>query len=179
MILITGAAGSGKSAQAKLIEDEANVKWLSTGVLLREKATKEQKVRMEQGELLDDGEVEDILHNAISEVSNGTRILIDGFPRRDSQIQWFRGYIKAARRDLEAIVHIIVPEDLVVNRLIERGRPDDREDIVRARYKLYENEILPMLDEMEARGTRIINVDGNRNVDEIHQDIMSALKGII
>ena len=179
MILITGPAGSGKSVQAELIEKEANVKWLSTGVLLREKASEEQKERMEQGELLDDAEVEDILHNAISDVSNGSRILIDGFPRRESQIQWFRGYIKAARRDLEAIIHIIVPVDVVVRRLVERGRTDDKEDIVRHRYKLYEQEILPMLEEMEERGTRIINVDGNREVEEIHQDIMQALKGII
>ena len=71
-----------------LIEEEANVKWLSTGVLLREKASAEQQDRMEKGDLLEDAEVEDILHEAISEVSNGTRILIDGFPRRDSQIQW-------------------------------------------------------------------------------------------
>lgn len=179
MILIVGAPGSGKSAQAELIEEEANVKWLSTGVLLREKASEDQKERMEQGELLDDAEVEDILHEAVSEVSNGTRILIDGFPRRESQVQWFRGYIKAARRDLEAIVHVIVPEDVVVERLSSRGRADDNEETVRARYKLYETEILPMLDHMAQRGTRIINVDGNRPVDEIHEEIMSALKGTI
>ncbi len=179
MILIVGAPGSGKSVQAQMIEEEANVKWLSTGVLLREKADAEQKKRMEQGELLDDAEVEDILHNAVSEVSNGTRILIDGFPRRDSQVQWFRGYIKAARRDLEAIVHVVVPENVVVDRLANRGRTDDNEEIVRARYHMYEQEILPMLDHMAERGTRIINVDGNRPVEEVHADIMKALKGTI
>ena len=179
MILITGPAGSGKSVQAELIENEANVRWLSTGVLLREKASDEQKERMEQGELLEDGEVEDILHSAIQEVSNGTRILIDGFPRRESQIQWFRGYIKAARRDLEAIIHVVVPEEIVVQRLAARGRADDGEETVRSRYKQYEAEILPMIDHMETNGTRIINVDGNRDVEEIHSDIMAALKGII
>ena len=179
MLMIVGAPGAGKSVQAELIEQEANVQWLSTGVLLREKASADQKERMEQGELLDDAEVEDILHGAIQEVSNGTRILIDGFPRRDSQVQWFRGYTKAANRDLVAIVHIIVPEQVVVSRLVERGRTDDKEDIVHTRYKQYEDEILPMLDHMEERGTRIINVDGNRSVEDIHADIMSALKGVI
>ena len=179
MILITGPAGSGKSVQAELIQKEANVAWLSIGVLLREKANPAQKERMEQGVLLDDVEVEDILHEAISEVSNGTRMLIDGFPRRDSQVQWFRGYTKAARRDLEAIIHITVPVDVVVERLAERGRADDKEETVRARYKLYEDEILPMLDQMADRGTRIIEVDGNRGENEVHEYIMTALKGII
>ncbi len=179
MILIVGAPGSGKSVQAERIQDEANVKWLSTGMLLREKADDTQKTRMEKGELLEDGEVEDILHAAIQEVSNGTRILIDGFPRRDSQVQWFRGYTKAARRDLEAIIHIVVPEEVVVDRLVDRGRADDKEDIVRSRYGLYEKEILPMLEHMAGRGTRIINVDGNRPEDEVHTDIMAALKGTI
>ena len=128
---MVGAPGSGKSAQAKLVEDESNVKWLSMGELLRHNTSDEQRERMERGDLLDDGEVEDILADAIHEVSNGTRILIDGFPRRDSQVHWFRGFTRAARRNLEAIVHIEVSEDEVVRRLTERGRQDDDQDIVR------------------------------------------------
>lgn len=179
MILIVGPPGSGKSYQAERIQKEANVKWLSTGVLLREKASPEQQDRMEHGELLEDAEVEDILHTAVSEVSNGTRILIDGFPRRESQVQWFRGYAKAARRDLEAIIHIEVPEEVVVQRLVDRGRIDDKESIVRNRYQDYQREIVPMVEHMESRGTRVIRVDGNRDKDVIHDEIMTALKGTI
>ena len=179
MILIAGPAGSGKSLQAELIQNEANVKWLSTGVLLREKANDEQKERMEHGELLADDEVEDILHTAISEVSNGTRILIDGFPRRDTQVQWFRGYIKAARRDLETILHIQVPVDEVVERLVKRGRTDDKEEVVRSRYEQYERDILPMIENMRARGVRVLDIDGSRTPEVIHDEIMKGLKGII
>jgi adenylate kinase len=179
MILLVGAPGSGKSVQAELIQNEANVKWLSMGELLRNNTTEDQRERMEQGDLLDDAEVEDILANAINQVSNGTRILIDGFPRRDSQVHWFRGFTKAARRDLEAIIHIKVPVEEVVSRLVQRGRLDDKEEIVRKRYKLYEDEILPMLKHMENRGTRIIEIDGMRSVDEIHKELMQKLKGTI
>ena len=179
MILIVGAPGSGKSSQAKLIEEESNVEWLSMGELLRSNSTDEQKERMEKGDLLDDGEVEDILAAAINQVSNGTRILIDGFPRRDSQVHWFRGFSKAARRNLEAIIHIKVSEDEVVERLTARGRQDDDEDIVRKRYKLYKDEILPMLDHMSDRGTRIVEIDGEQSPADVHNEIMSALKGTI
>lgn len=179
MILLVGAPGSGKSVQAELIQKEANVKWLSMGGLLRDNTTEDQKERMEQGELLDDTEVEDILADAINDVSNGTRILIDGFPRRDSQVHWFRGFTKAARRNLEAIVHIIVPEEEVVARLTQRGRLDDKEEIIRKRYQQYEEEILPMLEHMEQRGTRIIEVQGNKSIEELHQEIMASLKGTI
>lgn len=179
MLLIVGAPGSGKSVQAEMIEKEANVKWLSTGVLLRDKASPEQKRRLEQGDLLDDAEVEDILADAISEVSNGTRILIDGFPRRESQVHWFRGYAKAANRDLEAIIHIKVPIEVVVERLLNRGRADDKEAVVRKRYQMYEEEILPLVRHMQDRGTRVIEIDGDRSADEIHKDIMTQLKGKI
>ena len=121
-----------------------------------------------------------LVHKSVrGDTLNGTRILIDGFPRRDSQVQWFRGYIKAARRDLEAIIHIEVSVDEVVNRLTSRGRTDDKEEIVRARYKLYEDELLPMLEHMQTRGTRIITIDGDRPREEVHNEIMAELKGII
>lgn len=179
MILIVGAPGSGKSVQAKLIQEESNVEWLSMGDLLRQNTSDEQKERMERGDLLDDLEVEDILDEAIQNVSNGTRILIDGFPRRESQVHWFRGYTKAARRNLEAIILIAVPEDEVVERLAERGRSDDKEEIVRKRYRLYEEEILPVLDHMVGRGTKIYKVDGSQAVEAIHEQLMTDLKGII
>ena len=179
--MIVGPPGAGKSVQAQMIEDEANVTWLSTGVLLREHlASMEQdRAAMEKGELVDDAMVEDVLHKAIEEVSNGTRILIDGFPRNDTQVHWFRGYTKAARRDLEAIVHIKVPIEEAVTRLVERGRADDKEAVIRTRYKQYESEILPMLDHMAERGTRIIDINGVAEVDDIHAQIMKALKGVI
>lgn len=179
MILIVGAPGSGKSHQAKLIEEESNVRWLSMGELLRTHSSEDQKDRMEKGDLLDDGEVEDILSDAINQVSNGTRILIDGFPRRDSQVHWFRGFAKAARRDVEAIVHIVVSEDEVVKRLKKRGRQDDDETIVRKRYKMYQEEILPMVKHMKQRGTRVIEIDGEQKPEHIHTEIIKALKGTI
>lgn len=174
-----GPPGSGKSVQAKLIEEDSNVRWLSTGVLLRKNSSKEQKERMEKGELLGDIEVEDLLDKAIQEVSNGTRILIDGFPRRESQVHWFRGYTKAARRNLEAIIVISVPEDEVVKRLLSRGRTDDKEEIIRKRYSEYMEEILPVLNHMLNPGTKLIEIDGTQEVKEIHDQIKDELKGII
>lgn len=179
MILIVGPPGSGKSVQAQLIQDESNVEWLSMGELLRNNTSEDQKERMERGELLDDVEVEDILHRAIYEVSNGTRILIDGFPRRESQVHWFRGYTKAARRNLEAIIHLQVPVDEVVKRLVSRGRTDDKEDIVRKRYALYQEEIVPVIEHMMGSKTKLIEVDGMNDIDTIHAFLMSELKGII
>ncbi len=181
MLLIVGPPGAGKSVQAQMIEDEANVVWLSTGVLLRKHldGLSEQREAMEQGHLVDDALVEDVLARAIEDVSNGTRILIDGFPRNESQVHWFRGYTKAARRNLEAIVHIQVPLEEVVNRLKQRGRNDDDEQVIRDRYAQYEKEILPMIDHMAERGTRIFAINGTGEPAAIHQEIMTALKGII
>ncbi len=179
MILIVGAPGAGKSVQSQLMQDEANIIWLSMGELLRHNTSKAQKERMEQGDLLNDAEVEDILADAISGVSNGTRILIDGFPRRTSQVNWFRGFIKGARRGLEAIVHIKVPLETVIERLEQRGRSDDKVEVIRKRYGMYENEILPIVDHMKERGTRVIDIDGDRDIDSVHKEIMDSLKGTI
>ena len=47
------------------------------------------------------------------------------------------------------------------------------------RFNQYREEILPMIDHMQSRGTRIIKVNGERPIEDVHAEIMSELKGVI
>jgi len=60
MILIMGPPGAGKSVQAKLLEKDGKVKWISTGKVLRDNVTPEIKEKMLAGEVVDDSITEDI-----------------------------------------------------------------------------------------------------------------------
>lgn len=179
MILLAGPPGAGKSVQARMIEEASSAVWLSAGHLLREKMTGEFAEKMNHGQLIDDTVVEDILAEAIFDVPNGTRIILDGFPRRDSQVAWFRGYLKGAHRNLQAVIHLKVSREECVRRLATRGRADDDESVVNDRYTKYEEEIIPMIEHLESKDMTIIEIDGERDIETIHKDIMDSLKGIL
>ncbi|MFJ8083094.1 nucleoside monophosphate kinase [Streptomyces sp. NPDC096205] len=46
---------------------------------------------------------------------------------------------------LDAVLELTAPEDVVVERLLSRGRPDDTEDVVRHRQRVYESQTAPLL----------------------------------
>ena len=179
MILLVGPPGAGKSVQAQLLEREANVSWLSMGKVLRENLSGELKEHMDKGELVDDDVVQDFFDKAVQAVPNGTRIVIDGFPRRKSQVEWFLGYVKGARRNVEACIHLVVPEDEVQARLKERGRQDDQAEVVHDRYEIYKNELTPVLEVYREKGVPIYDINGHQSIEAVHETIMTQLKGTI
>lgn len=46
--------------------------------------------------------------------------ILDGFPRTDAQAQRLHEFLEAERMPLSLIVHLIVPEDVILQRILER-----------------------------------------------------------
>lgn len=177
MILIVGPPGAGKSVQAKLLTEELGFTWLSTGKLLRENLSNDMLDAMERGDLIDDQTVQEILVKAFEGVPDDRTLLLDGYPRRDSQVQWFLEYVKTSQRNVRCIVHIKIALEIVLERLQSRGRLDDDPEVIRHRYEQYENEILPMLDHLAAVNIPILEIDGNKSIENVHTAIMAAVQG--
>lgn len=178
MIVFEGPPGAGKSIQAGLLEERANVVWLSVGKLLRENITKQYRDQQERGELLDDKFVHEILANAIESVDEANKVLIDGYPRRDSQLKWFLEYIDSHHRTLEMVVHLYVPREVSMERLSKRGRKDDTASTISYRYDLYDSETLPLLKEL-GESYKILEINGVGTIEQIHQRIVDSLDGVI
>ena len=47
---------------------------------------------------------------------------------------------------LDAVVELAVPDDVLIERLLGRGRADDTEEVIRNRQKVYRDETAPLLD---------------------------------
>jgi adenylate kinase len=173
-IALLGPPGSGKGTQAQRLRDELGFTWLSTGDLLRETRANGTDLGRRAGEYMDRGElvpdevIVDVIEDALVELGDRA-ILLDGFPRTVAQAD-------ALRRDLDAVVLIDVPDDVVAERILGRhqGRADDNPETVRERLRVYHHETEPLVEHYERQG-KLRRVDGDRSPDEVHQEVLRGL----
>ncbi len=178
MILILGPPGAGKSVQAELLDDEGRVQWFSVGKLIRDHTDalpEDVKADVATGKLIDDNLVSEVLKEAIEKADSEPVILIDGFPRRQSQVTWLEKYLKSTNRKITRIIHLKLPEKVSIERLKKRGRLDDTEEIVKRRYKQYENEALRVISVFSGEGVPVLEIDGDNSVEAIHKQIITSM----
>ncbi len=179
MILILGPPGAGKSVQAKLLDEQGKVQWLSVGKILRDHISTlpdVMKNQMTEGKLVNDDLVSKVLKTAIEATDDEPVILIDGFPRRRSQVQWLENYLAKNNRAITGIIHLKLPQRLSVERLRKRGRIDDDEQTVIKRYAQYEDEVLQVIEAFGGEGVPIHEIDGDNTIENIHSQIMADIQ---
>lgn len=176
MILIMGQAGAGKSVQGEALVQSHGYTWISTGVLLRA-AMQEPEVRekMEQGDLLGDELVEQVVADALTNADDPGKVILDGFPRTLAQAKWLWDYTTAHQLPITGILLLDIDFNTALERLLKRGRTDDKEDVVRHRFDEYQSVTLPMIEFFEQQQIPVHKIDGHGDVDEVHERVLTEL----
>jgi len=175
MILLMGIAGSGKGTQGKMLADSRGFHLISMGDVVRMYVTGAQRERMLAGELLDDDEIIKIVDKVLTSVSNGEEVVMDGFPRTIPQAQWLLDQVKAGRFDLKKAFHLVASRQAVKDRLMNRGRIDDQEKAIEARFDEYERSTMPLLKWLSDHGVKVVNIDAERSVQAVNADMIKEL----
>jgi adenylate kinase len=178
-LVLVGPPGAGKGTQAVRLAERLDVPHISTGDLFRANLQQETELGIEAKRYMDAGElvpdsvtvamVRDRL--AADDVAKG--FILDGFPRTVSQAGSLSEILAGRSEDLDAIVEMQVPEDLLVERLLARGRADDTEDVIRRRQQVYRDETEPLLDHYR---DRLVTVDAVGSIEEITDRVADALR---
>jgi adenylate kinase len=204
-IALFGPPGAGKGTQARFIVDEFNIPQISTGDLLRAQVRDgttlglKAKEYMDKGALVPDDVVIGMLEKRIGKDDCVNGFILDGFPRSLSQAEALKKIV-----ELDSVVNIVVDEDSLVKRITGRRmcrcgatyhvefapsekegtcdkcrgdlyqRDDDREETVRKRIEVYRSQTEP-LARFYREGGILHDVDGNRSIDEIRDDIIEHL----
>ncbi len=177
MIVMMGVAGSGKSIQSQMLSDQFGWKWLSTGEILRAHITDERREQMLLGKLLNDQEMIAVLDKVLSEY-RGKEVILDGFPRTVPQAEWLLGKVESGVVRLDGVIHMQANEDVVCARLLARGRPDDTKEAIAERFREYREVTLPIIDNFEAAGIPIYDIDGEQSVEAVHQQILRVIEPV-
>jgi adenylate kinase len=125
-LVLLGPPGAGKGTQAKMMIEKYQIPQISTGDILRQAVKdgtalgKEAKTYMDQGELVPDKLIINLVKERIKADDCKEGYIFDGFPRTVAQAEALDNVLKGLSTKLDAVVSINVPEDEVVKRLSGR-----------------------------------------------------------
>ena len=182
LILLIGVPGSGKTTDAKLIAEKhaESITSYSTGDLIKEEIQNGTAVGniaksfVEKGELVPTQIVVELIVDAVNKASTDV-ILLDGFPGKEKQLQYFCDHIfNNANIKLMTVLEIKVNDELAKKRFIDSGRDENIFEQEMKAYKASLSEI-----EQHYEGKNILKViDGEQDIDTVIEDIDSYLKTI-
>ncbi|ABG97931.1 MULTISPECIES: adenylate kinase [Rhodococcus] len=177
-LVLLGPPGAGKGTQAAILSEKLGVPHISTGDLFRANIGQATPLGLEAKKYLDAGDLvpSEITNNMVKarvgepDAANG--FLLDGFPRTVDQAQALEAILAELNTKLDAVLSFIVDEDVVVERMLARGRADDKEDVIRNRLRVYREETAPLLDYYK---DQLVTVDALGEVDEVNARALAAL----
>jgi adenylate kinase len=177
-LVLLGPPGAGKGTQAAILSEKLGVPHISTGDLFRANIGQETPLGLEAKKYLDAGDLvpSEITNNMVKarvaepDAANG--FLLDGFPRTVDQAQALEAILADLDTKLDGVLSFVADEDIVVERMLARGRADDKEDVIRNRLRVYREETAPLLDYYK---NDLLTVDALGEVDEVNSRALAAL----
>lgn len=126
LIILLGPPGAGKGTQAERLVKEYNLAYISTGDILR-KAVKEETILgrkareyMDQGRLVPDELVVEIVRERLMEPDCKNGALLDGFPRTVAQAAFLDKVLPDIGISIDRVLLIDVDRDELIDRLTGR-----------------------------------------------------------
>src|SRR5271165_6249506 len=179
-LLLIGAPGAGKGTQAERLAARFGIAHISSGDLLRqhvrEQTTFGQQVMayLDRGDLVPDRIVMNMLRKPVLAAANG--YVLDGFPRTVEQAKASYDVVRAFGAEVQAAIHLDVPREELIRRLLARGRgSDDTETVIEHRLQVYRDNTLPLLEYYAGREW-MFTVNGDRPTDTVHEDIVARIQ---
>jgi len=161
-IALFGAPGAGKGTQSELLMKKHDLVYISTGEMLREEIRAgtgpglAARSVIEAGGLVPDEIIVQIIEKKIVSNPDASGFLFDGFPRTFVQAYILEGLLLKLHTSLTCLIHLDVPPEESLARLLRRaetsGRSDDTEAVIRNRLREYEEKTAPVAQYYRDRG---------------------------
>jgi adenylate kinase len=154
-LVLFGKPGAGKGTQAAFLKTTFNLVHISTGDLFRYNIKNETKLGklaqsyMDNGDLVPDQVTIDMLEAEVDQNPEAEGFIFDGFPRTEAQAAALDTFLKTKSMHINATIALEADDDILVQRLLERGqtsgRTDDQDESkIRNRFDEYNQKTAPL-----------------------------------
>ena len=177
-ILFLGAPGAGKGTQAELLSKTNSYLHLSTGELLRKEIKLETDLGLKvkdiinNGQLVSDDIVLEIVRINLKKDNKGW--ILDGYPRNLSQASALNNVLNKIKQPIEIVFYLDIPDEVLIKRLLLRGRKDDNEKTIRTRLNVYKEITKPLIQYYKDLSL-LEYIDADRDLKTISTDITQKM----
>lgn len=187
-IVLFGPPGAGKGTQSEKLINKYNLTHISTGDLFRKhlgEGTDLGKLAqkyMDEGNLVPDKVVIDMVDEKIKSTSSDEGFIFDGFPRTVNQAEALDKLLNGKGDPISGMISLEVPFEELKKRLLNRGkdsgRADDQsEEKINNRIQVYLAETLPVAEYYKKQG-KLNKVNGVGTIDEIFDNICKVVDNL-
>ena len=177
--IFLGAPGVGKGTMAKLLAEEKGMIHISTGDIFRNEIANETDLGLQVKSILASGEyvpdeiTNEILRRAVSTEEAKTKgFILDGYPRTIPQAK----FLKDNNIIINNVVLLNASDELVIQRILARGRgDDDTEEVVKVRLDVYNQKTKPLIDHYISEEL-LKEVDATGGIDDNFASLLKVLK---
>ena len=186
-IILFGPPGAGKGTQSQFLREKYNLTYVSTGEILREEIAAESELGLQvkeiigQGGLVSDEIVAKIIEKKLSDNMDSAGFLFDGYPRTVKQAEILDEMLQRFDMPLTGVLSLEVPEELLIERMLERGktsgRADDNLESIKHRFEEYYEKTHPVTDFYEGKGN-LHPVNGVGEIPQIFENLCTVIEAL-
>ncbi len=176
-LVLFGKPGAGKGTQAGFLKEKYNLKHISTGDVFRynmkndTELGKLAKSYIDRGDLVPDEVTIKMLQDEVEKNADAAGFIFDGFPRTAAQAEALDNFLESKDMQVDATIALEADDDILVARLLERGkesgRSDDQdENKIRNRFEEYNQKTAPLKEYYSNQG-KFYTVNGIGDIKDI------------
>ena len=179
-LIFLGPPGAGKGTQAAILARELNIPHISTGDLLRSAIAEssalgiQTQTYLEAGELVPDDLIMALMRERLAKPDALGGWILDGFPRNLSQARALDRLLQILGQSHPQAMNFNVATESLIARMLQRGRKDDNESVIRRRLEVYQEKTTPLISFYKQRRC-LSEIDGNLSLEAVTQSLREKL----